>query len=132
MIPPRGITDNNTISRVGNLLVNCEEKAKILKSNLEAGLAFGADAANKQVESVTDCLKNALDLINTPKNNFSSSINLKSFYDYLDSLTLLEESAVVHILIFILILVTLFSLASTLFVNEIIKYFNVEARNILI
>jgi hypothetical protein len=66
---------------------------------------------------------------NNNNNKFNFSLNLDSFYAYLDSLTLLEESALLHIFIFIFILLTLFNLISILFVNEIIKYFKLEDKH---
>ena len=57
-------------------------------------------------------------------NNNKFSFNLDSFYKYLDSLSLLEESALFHIFILSFILLTLVSLISTLFANELINLFN--------
>ena len=54
--------------------------------------------------------------------------DLQGLYDYLDTLTLLEESALIHICIFMLILSCLVSIISILFGNEIIKFFKLEER----
>ena len=61
-------------------------------------------------------------------NNFISNFNLQVLYDFLDSLTLLEESAFVHIMIFIFILLCLFNILSIFFGNELIKYFKLEEK----
>ena len=53
---------------------------------------------------------------------FLSYLNIFNIYDYLDSLTLLEESSLLHIFIFSIILLIL---TGTLLSNEIIKYFNI-------
>lgn len=50
------------------------------------------------------------------------------FYAYLDSLTLLEESALLHILLFIFLLLTCFNILVVFFGNEFIKYFDLENK----
>ena len=52
----------------------------------------------------------------------------QGLYDFLDSLTLLEESAFLHIFIFIYILCCVANIISVFFGNEIIRYFNLEER----
>ena len=56
---------------------------------------------------------------------FLSYLNIFNIYDYLDSLTLLEESSLLHIFMFSIILLIL---TGTLLSNEIIKYFNIEDK----
>ena len=56
---------------------------------------------------------------------FLSYLNIFNIYDYLDSLTLLEESSLLHIFMFLIILLIL---TGTLLSNEIIKYFNIEDK----
>ena len=51
---------------------------------------------------------------------------LKILYNYLDTLSLLQESAILHILIFFLLILIIINILSALFVNEIIQYFNIE------
>lgn len=63
----------------------------------------------------------ALDRI---KNEF----NIDAYYKFLDSLTQIEELSFLHVLIFIYILLTVFSIVCTLFSNEFIKYFNLEEK----
>ena len=60
--------------------------------------------------------------------NFISNFNFNILYDFLDSLTLLQESAFIHILIFIILLCCIINIISVFFGNEIIKYFNVENK----
>ena len=59
---------------------------------------------------------------------FIPDFNLQSYYDFLDSLTLFEESAFLNIFIYILILLCIFSIMSVFFGNELIKYFKLEQR----
>lgn len=53
---------------------------------------------------------------------------LSKLTEYLDSLTLFEESAFIHILVFIILLLTIFNILLVFFGNEIIKYFDIENR----
>ena len=57
-----------------------------------------------------------------------TTISIESFTKFLDGLTLLEESAILHILIFILIIFTLFSIIGIFLGNELIKYFDLENK----
>ena len=78
---------------------------------------------------LTNDLKELIEpFIGGPKNNFISNFNIQNLYDFLDSLTLLEESAFIHILIFIILLCSLVNIISIFFGNEIIRYFNLEKR----
>ena len=60
--------------------------------------------------------------------NFLPDFSIKNLYDFLDTLTLLEESAFLHIFMFIYILCCVANIISVLFGNEIIRYFNLEER----
>ena len=53
---------------------------------------------------------------------------LDQFYAFLDSLTLFQESAVVHILLFIVLLLMVLNILLIFFGNELIIYFNLEQR----
>ena len=59
---------------------------------------------------------------------FIENFNLDSLYAYLDSLSLLQESALLHIAIFITLLLTLINIFAALFANEIINYFDLENK----
>lgn len=56
------------------------------------------------------------------------SLDFINLYEYLDRLTLLEESAIIHILIFILILLTIFEIIATLFGIEIMNKLKLEKK----
>jgi hypothetical protein len=89
-------------------------------------------------EYITKMLKNAEELKklldNTDsKNRFNSSLenftsNIEKFYEYLDTLTLLQESALLHIFIFLALILTVLNILAVLFGNEIINYFNLENK----
>ena len=59
-------------------------------------------------------------------NKFLSDFS--KFYKYLDSISILQESSLFHILLFIVLIVTVFNILSVLFGNEIIQFFNLEER----
>ena len=59
---------------------------------------------------------------------FIENFNLDSLYAYLDSLSLLQESALIHVLLFIIIFLTLINIFAALFANEILKYFDLENK----
>ena len=54
--------------------------------------------------------------------------HISKLYEYLDSISLFQEIALLHIIIFIVLLLTVFNILSVLFGNEIIRYFDLEAR----
>ena len=54
--------------------------------------------------------------------------HISKLYEYLDSISLFQEMALFHIIIFIVLLLTVFNILSVLFGNEIIRYFDLEAR----
>ena len=60
--------------------------------------------------------------------DFIWDIDLNKIYQYLDSLTLVQEGALLHIVVLITMLVTVFNILGAFFGNEIIKYFNIEER----
>lgn len=62
------------------------------------------------------------------KNKFISDFNLDFFYAYLDSLSLLEELALLHVLFFIIFIIIISNITAALFANEIIKYFELEKK----
>ncbi len=93
-------------------------------------------------ESVSKIINNANDIQNFIVEYFSSNstdggvknfiggsnINLESLSAYLDSLSLLQESALLHICILITILIVLINIFAALFANEILNYFDLENK----
>lgn len=71
-------------------------------------------------------IRNLLDELKKGTNKFISGLD--KFYEYLDSLTLLQESAFIHILIFVVLICTIINILSVLFANEFIKYFDLENK----
>ena len=116
-----------------------EENRASLDENIQgiidakSDILFNPDS-NKEIQGsiIDECInkiKEIIDIIDKGnRNKFISDFSLDDFYKFLDSLTLLEESAFLHILTFVFILLTVFSIISTLFSNELISYFNLETK----
>ena len=115
---------------VRNSVEEIQETAESIK-NLQFD-ANNTDILDQKIEVVKKASNNIIEVIERWSkgngNNFLPDFNIQNLYDFLDSLTLLEESAFLHITIFILILSCLFSIVSVFFGNEIIKYFKLEER----
>ena len=86
-----------------------------------------SEACERANREAHDAVKALLDSLNG-KSNLVSNFNLDSFYDYLNSLGLLETSALYHIIALALICLISFNILSAVLGNEIIKYFNLEER----
>ena len=97
---------------VNNTSLNEEQKSKAVET-LEK-MANDYEVIGKIVEKITTGGNDGQKLVS----NF-----VEIFYAYLDSLTLLQESAFIHILIYIIILFSIYNILAVLFGNEIIKYF---------
>lgn len=76
----------------------------------------------------TEDFRLAIENILNPKDgkNLLPDFNLDYFYSYLDTLTLLEESSLLHIILFLIVLITLLQIFLTLLANDIIKFFKIE------
>ena len=85
------------------------------------------DACEKANRDAHEAVKALVDSLNG-KSNLVSNFNLDSFYEYLNSLGLLELSALYHLIVLTLICFTSFNILSAVLGNEIIKYFNLEER----
>lgn len=101
------------------------EQEKLLHQEITQKL----DNIQNSVQDVKDIVKNnPLSDAATNKNKFISDFNIDSFYSYLDSLTLSQELALIHILFFILYFIIAFEIFSIFFGNEIINYFDLENK----
>ena len=114
------------------------DNAKDLDSTAKVITENGANAEN--VAELSNKTNKLAESILELKDWFSSSFGngnnlhipdyfpLDKFIQFLDSLTLLQESAVVHILSFIVIIFCLFSIIGIFVGNELIKYFDLESK----
>ena len=89
-------------------------------------------AADSCVRATTDAhqtVKALVDSLNN-SNSFVPNLNLISekFYEYLNSLSLLELSALYHIIVLILLFIITVNILSAVLGNEIINYFKLEQR----
>jgi len=93
---------------------------------LNKGIEY-LNTAKVNLSSASNKLSELIDKING-KNKFWGESDLTSFYKYLDSFSLLEESAFFHIVVILTIMCIVWNIYSVIFANEFIKYFNLEAK----
>ena len=91
------------------------EIAKIMQSNLNKLDIYLAEVKKSNSNFISDF-------------SFIWDFDLNIFYNFLDSLTFQQEGALFHILVFITMLLTIFSLLGVFIGNEIIKYFDLEKK----
>ena len=88
----------------------------------------------KKIQAYSNELQDFVDQINKDiiseglNKNFIDNFNLDFFTTYLDSLPLLQEAALLHILLFIIIIITLINIFASLFANELLNYFDLEKK----
>ena len=81
----------------------------------------------KANSAASEAVKKIIDSINgNGSNKLVSDFNLEFFYEYLNSLNILEVSALYHILMLLSIGINIFNVLSAILGNEIIKYFKLE------
>jgi hypothetical protein len=86
-----------------------------------------AVACEKANREASEGVKKLIKSINgSNSKGLVSDFNLEHFYDYLNSLNLLELSALYHIIVLIVIAILSFNVLSAVLGNEIIKYFKLE------
>ncbi len=103
---------NSLLSKLSELNIPDWENSPI-KTNLQDVI--------KEVNRFNSILEN-----DTNINNYVPG--LSKLYEYLDTLTLLQESALLHIILFFILLTTVINILGVLFGNELLKYFNLEER----
>lgn len=86
-----------------------------------------ADACARANADASATLKDLVDSLNN-KSALVSNLNLDGFYTYLDSLSLLELSALYHLIVLILVISITFNIFSAILGNEIINYFKLEEK----
>jgi hypothetical protein len=81
------------------------------------------DKVNKLREAINEFKKCA-------KDNVDNKLlpDLNGFNEYLNNLSLLQESALLQLMIFLVLLFTVLNILALLFGIELIKYFNIENR----
>ena len=81
-----------------------------------------------EILDLSTSIKSFIDSIIGRGNNLVLDFNLQEYYSFLDSLTLTQELALMHLLVFIFLLLCMLSILSIFFGNELIKYLNLEVR----
>nr|WVH38177.1 LAGLIDADG endonuclease [Lenzites betulinus] len=102
----------------------------VIKTTTESlkNAEVGDEVLDNKVSQITEAVEKVSNILSKGKDKLIPDFSLQAYYDFLDTLSLLEESALLHILIFIFLLLCIFSLFSVFFGNEIIKYFKLEER----
>jgi hypothetical protein len=93
--------------------------------SLKATVSNAAVACEKANREASEGVKKIVDSLNG-SNKLVSDFNLGCFYEYLNSLSLLELSALYHIIVLVVIAILSFNVLSAVLGNEIIKYFKLE------
>ena len=86
------------------------------------------DNIQNSVDKVHEAIKSIPSLNSNSNNKLNFDFNIDSYYNYLDTLTLSEELALIHILCAILYLFIAFEFVSIFFGNELINYFDLENK----
>ena len=113
---------------------NTKAKNIIQKIETNNNLSLDLDTKNKvlefssEINNLINYLKTNLYKINKgdSANNFLSNYN--NLYDYLDNLTIMQESAIYHMFVFISLILINFNILGIFFGNEIIKFFDLEKK----
>ena len=121
------VTDTQELADTLNQLT---ENATLSDQSVQQQLIDGL----KKIQAYSNELQDFVDQINKDiiseglNKNFIDNFNLDFFTTYLDSLPLLQEAALLHILLFIIILLTLSNIFGSLFANELLNYFDLENK----
>ena len=86
------------------------------------------DNIQNSVDKVHEAIKSIPSVNSNSNNKLIFDFNLDSYSNYLDTLTLAEELALIHILCAILYLLIAFEFVSIFFGNELINYFDLENK----
>jgi hypothetical protein len=135
----KGNSDGQSVSavvRTNEDLVNCAKSIKLNSNSIMSKLSElnipnweksdvfdNMKVLMREAEKLTKLLENEGN-----KTNFLSIPNfpITKLYEYLDSLTMLQESSLLHIIMFSILLITVINILGVLFGDFIIKYFNLE------
>ena len=119
------------INKVGVLLDRAKgvvESVNII--NEDGNMKEGIGKVSESTSILFDFLNFFKDIISGKSGGISYIFNIyNDFIKYLDSLTLLQESALLHMLMFTYIICTLFTIIGVFFGNELINYLDLENKN---
>ena len=116
------------VAGIGHAIGRSSEIKKAEQAQLShQELSNKLDNIQNSVDKVHDAIK-SLPSLNSNNNKLIFDFNLDSYYNYIDTLTLAEELALIHILFAILYLLIAFEFVSIFFGNELINYFDLENK----
>ena len=113
----------------GHAIAKSSDNKKIEQAQLShQELSDKLDNIQNSVDKVHEAIKSIPSLNSNSNNKLNFDFNIDSYYNYLDTLTLSEELALIHILCAILYLFIAFEFVSIFFGNELINYFDLENK----
>jgi hypothetical protein len=122
---PEKVSDE-ILTNVETMASDTAKLDSILKEACDENTYSSVNIIVNNLNTSTFKIKEIVEKFCSDSNNFVP--NLNKFYEFLDSLTLLQESAFIHILVFLVLLCIVFNILGVLFGNEMIKYFNIENK----
>lgn len=111
----------NHVKQLGKSLSDVDLKLKTDQNGEDKGVSEHFKDLLSEIDDFADFVPNE-DLNNKLVSGFYK------FYQYLDSLTLLQELSLLHVLMFCVLIITVIYILSVLFGNEIIRFFGLEKR----
>ena len=117
------------VAGIGHAIGRSSEIKKAEQAQLShQELSNKLDNIQNSVDKVHEAIKSIPSLNSNSNNKLIFDFNLDSYYNYLNTLTLAEELALIHILCAILYLLIAFEFVSIFFGNELINYFDLENK----
>jgi len=103
------------------------ENLESAKKTIEASNEIVKSTIQTQQELV-EVLEQIISNGGPKKSSILPDYILDSFFEFIDSLTLTQELALLHILVLIIIIIIVLNILGVFFGNEVIKYFNLETK----
>ena len=82
----------------------------------------------KKLSELKEEIDKLIEIISNDESTNKLVSVINKFYEHLDTLSILQESSILHILLFTVLTVTVLNILSVLFGIELIKYFKLEER----
>lgn len=114
-----------------NSLIKIKDEGLAIKDGLsEINEKYDIDVSplTMKANNIEEMAQAFLDFLGDDSKKELMGVNLNKFFEFLDTLSLLQESSLLHIIMFICILLTVTNIFSVLLGNEVIKYFKLDQR----
>ena len=82
----------------------------------------------KKLSELKEEIDKLIEIISNDESTNKLVSVINKFYEHLDTLSILQESSILHILLFTVLTVTVLNILSVLFGIELIKYFKLEEK----